>query len=112
MDKRKVLGKGLSALIPEDLTGREILTKEPAGIIYINVNDIRPSRYQPREDFNNERLQELIASIKEKGFLQPVLVHKTEEGYELIAGERRFRAAKSLGITEIPAIIKSVSEED
>ena len=112
MEKRKVLGKGISALIPEDLVGKESLLKEPAGIMHIKTDEISPSRYQPREIFDDARLNELISSIKEKGFLQPVLVRKTEQGFELIAGERRFRAAKSLGLTEIPAIIRSVSEED
>jgi ParB family chromosome partitioning protein len=112
MDKRKGLGRGLSALIPEDLTGKEAMLKESTGIVYINTDQIKPSRYQPRADFNNERLTELISSIRQKGFLQPLLVRKTESGYELIAGERRLRAAKHLEINEVPAIIKSVPEED
>ncbi|MBM3251330.1 MAG: ParB/RepB/Spo0J family partition protein, partial [Candidatus Omnitrophica bacterium] len=112
MDKKKALGKGLSALIPEDVIKREVERQDASAMINLNVNEIQPSRFQPREDFNDEKLKELIASIQEKGFLQPILVHKTAEGYELIAGERRLRAAKSLGMSEIPAIVKSVSDED
>ncbi|MFH1655170.1 MAG: ParB/RepB/Spo0J family partition protein [Candidatus Omnitrophota bacterium] len=112
MDKKKALGKGLAALIPEDVIQREVDRKDASAIIYLNVNEIQPSRFQPREDFNDQRLQELISSIKEKGFLQPILVHKAADGYELIAGERRLRAAKSLGMNEVPAIIKIVSDED
>ena len=112
MDKKRALGKGLAALIPEDAIKREVERKDSAAIAYLKVSEIQPSRFQPREDFNEERLQELISSIKEKGFLQPILVHKTADGYELIAGERRLRAAKSLNMLEIPAIVKAVSDED
>ena len=112
MDKKKVLGKGLSALIPETEINRDIISSEPTGIVYLPAKEIRPSRYQPRIEFNDERLQDLIASVKEQGFLQPILVRRIPDGYELIAGERRLRAAQALGMTEIPAMIKSVSEED
>ncbi|MBM3249074.1 MAG: ParB/RepB/Spo0J family partition protein [Candidatus Omnitrophica bacterium] len=112
MDKKKVLGKGLSALIPEGDINRGFIDKEPTGIVYLNTSELKPSRYQPREEFNDGRLQELVSSVKEKGFLQPILVRRVADGYELIAGERRLRAARALGMSEVPAIIKSVSEED
>lgn len=107
MEKR-ALGRGLSALIPE---------KEPAfdsaeSVLQIPLSHIRTNKYQPRTDFNQERLNELINSIKEKGVVQPVLVRKVGEGYELIAGERRLRAVKSLGIDKIPAIVKNVADID
>ena len=107
MEKKRVLGKGLTALIPDDLP-----QEEKDNIRYIDTGQIRPSRYQPREEFIQERLDELIGSIKENGFLQPVLVRKIDAGYELIAGERRLRAAKALNIQQIPAIVKTVSEDD
>lgn len=112
MEKRKALGRGLQALIPKvthDDSG--VITKDNKEyIVYINTSEIAPSQYQPRTDFGQEKLDELIASIKEKGVVQPVLVRNTTTGYELIAGERRLRAAKSLKIESIPAIVKDVDD--
>jgi len=105
MEKRKALGRGLQALIPEV----ETKAREEA-VIYLNCAEILPGRHQPREDFNQEKLNELIASIKEKGVVQPLLVRRTEAGFELIAGERRLRAIKALGIEKIPAILKNVDD--
>lgn len=105
--ERRGLGRGLGALIPD---------KEHAGykerIVYLSVEHVRPNPYQPRENFNAESLEDLVASIKEKGIIQPILVRSSGAGYELIAGERRLRAAKSLNINEIPAIIKEVQDEE
>lgn len=118
MDKKRALGKGLSALIPEDFKGgvpRDILSvldKDEGRIVSLKLFQIKPSRFQPRVDFNDSRLNELIASIKEKGILQPILVRSLDNGYELIAGERRLRAAKALKYEEIPAIVKSVKDEE
>ena len=112
MEKRKALGRGLQALIPKvthDDSG--VITKDSKEyIVYINTSEIAPSQYQPRTDFSQEKLDELVASIKEKGVVQPVLVRNTTTGYELIAGERRLRAAKSLNIESIPAIVKDVDD--
>ncbi len=109
MEKR-ALGKGLSALIPE----REAQEAKPEKnkILYLKIGDIKPNRFQPREDFEKEAFEELAASIKEKGLVQPVLVRKIDGGYELIAGERRLRAAKYLNIEEIPAIVRESSDLD
>lgn len=105
MEKRKALGRGLHALIPAPgAQGKE------EAIIYLKIDEILPNKYQPREDFNQEKLDELIASIKEKGVVQPVLVRQTEAGFELIAGERRLRAMKALGVEKAPAIIKDVDD--
>jgi len=112
MEKRKALGRGLQALIPEvthDDSG--VFTKDTKEyILDINTSEITPNQYQPRTDFSQEKLDELIASIKEKGVVQPVLVRRTTTGYELIAGERRLRAAKALQIEKIPAIVKDVDD--
>ena len=106
MEKR-VLGRGISALIPE----KEIKEAKES-IVYLSIDQIKPNPYQPRENFGQEELEDLIASIKEKGIIQPVLVRSSLSGYELIAGELRMREAKSLHIKEIPAIIKQVKDEE
>jgi ParB family chromosome partitioning protein len=105
--ERKVLGKGLSALIaPEPQPQTE-------GVILLDPGKIRPNRYQPRQVFKEDRLQELIASIREKGLVQPVVVRKNQDSeFELIAGERRLRAVKALGQKTIPAVIKTVNDQE
>ena len=113
--EKRVLGRGLAALIPERQATDSILALEPniqQGVRNIPIDKLKANKYQPREDFNQESLDELTASIKEKGFIQPVLVRLKDNEYELIAGERRLRAAKKLGYKEIPAIIKEASDLD
>ncbi len=110
MEKR-ALGKGLGALIPP----REVIfvdTEKGEKIISLALDHVKTNKYQPRVDFKEEKLNELIKSIKEKGIIQPVLVRKVHDGYELIAGERRLRAAKRLQLEKIPAIVKEVSDLD
>jgi len=103
LSKRRGLGKGLEALIPvmtEDITGKDMLRE-------INIEKIRTAPRQARKLFDQEKLDELAASIKEHGVIQPVVVRPLPDGsYELIAGERRWRACKSLGCQSIPAVIK------
>jgi len=114
MEKR-VLGRGLAALIPERQTVDSMRTLESniqQGVRNIPIEKLKASKYQPREEFNQESLADLTASIKEKGFIQPILVRLKDNEYELIAGERRLRAAKKLGYKEIPAIIKEASDLD
>jgi len=114
MEKR-VLGRGLGALIPEKQAADSIQVLESSiqqGVRNIPIEKLKANKYQPREDFNQEALNDLAASIKEKGFIQPVLVRFKNNEYELIAGERRLRAAKKLGYKEIPAIIKEASDLD
>ncbi len=106
--EKKALGKGLSALIPEV----EQTAIEEERIAHIPVDDIIPNKFQPRENFDEDALAELAASIKEKGVVQPVLVRRRNGGYELIAGERRLRAVKSLGVKEIPAIIRETTDAE
>lgn len=81
-------------------------------VLQIPTSQIKTNKYQPRIDFNQEKLNELMSSIQEKGVVQPVLVRKIDQGYELIAGERRFRAVKALNIDKIPAIVKNVADID
>ncbi len=104
--ERKALGKGISALIPEKESGRE------DKIIYVQIGQIKANPFQPREDFNVQSIEELAQSIKEKGIIQPLLVRRKGDYYELIAGERRLRAATLLNIKEIPIIIKDVEDRD
>jgi ParB family chromosome partitioning protein len=104
--ERKALGKGISALIP---TIEEDRSKK---IAFLRIAQIKPNPFQPRENFDSESMEELIRSIKEKGIIQPVLVRPKGDGYELIAGERRLRAANLLNLNEIPAIIKNVEDQD
>ncbi len=96
---RKALGKGLGALIP---------TEE--GVKTCPVEDLRPGRYQPRRAFGEEGLEELARSVKEKGIIQPIVVRKAGDGYEIIAGERRWRAALKAGLKEVP--IQLVDADD
>ncbi len=105
MAQRQALGRGLEALIPG--AG----TEEP-GIRQIPLDAIRSSPNQPRKLFDDSKLKELAASIRSHGVLAPVLLRQTEDGYELVAGERRFRAAQMAGIQSIPAIIKEVSNSE
>jgi len=98
MEKR--LGRGLGALIPEDSS------KSKEKVENVSLTDIKPNHLQPRKNFNQETLTDLVNSIKEKGVIQPILLRQAEDFYEIIAGERRWRAAKDLGLGEIPAIIK------
>ena len=107
MEKR-ALGKGLKALIPDDVP----LKSESRGAIQLKVSEIIPGRFQPRELFDPDKLKELMLSIKEKGVIQPVIVRPKGDGYELIAGERRLRAVKELGIGQVPAIIKDVKDDE
>ncbi len=109
---KRVLGKGLESLIPGVSLGNEQRVKE------LRLNEIRPNRYQPREEFDSVRMEGLISSVREKGVVQPILVRwqpsegEDASGYELIAGERRLRAAREAGLERIPAIIKEVADGD
>lgn len=104
--EKKALGRGLKALIPEVESGGT------DRILYIKVDEIRPNKYQPRGEFDAKGIEELAASIKEKGLIQPVIVRRSDRGYELIAGERRLRAVLSLGIEKIPAIIRETESAE
>ena len=103
---RKALGKGINALIPEKVEGVE------EKIVFLPLELIKPNPFQPREEFDAQSLEELTQSIKEKGVIQPILVRRKGEDFELIAGERRLRAVASLGFTGIPAIVKDVDDQD
>ena len=103
--KKKVLGRGLSALLPG------AAEREP-DFLRIPVSEIRGSGQQPRRSFSPEELRDLVESVREKGVLQPVIVRPTAAGYELVAGERRLRAAQAAGVGTIPAIVKKYSDRE
>jgi len=105
--KRTGLGRGISALIP----GIESLDEHSSDFFMCRIEDITPNRYQPRSSFSEEELDRLKESIKEQGILQPLLVRKNDDSYELIAGERRLRAAKKAHFTHVPALIKALTNE-
>lgn len=104
--ERKALGKGIGALIPEKQGERE------EKIIYVQTEQIKPNPFQPREYFNTQGIEELAQSIREKGVIQPLLVRRKGGNYELIAGERRLRAANLLNLKELPIIVKEVEDRD
>ena len=102
MAKMTGLGKGLDALfgpVEEEVQENDVLKN-------LNINEVEPNRLQPRKNFNQEALEELAESIKKYGVIQPIVVTKQEDYYEIIAGERRWRASKLAGLTEIPVIIR------
>ncbi len=100
--KRMALGKGLGALLPE------FGQAEPKALLYCGIEEIIPNRSQPRKHFDESKIQELAWSIKEKGILEPLIVRRTDQGYELIVGERRWRAAQKAGLKEVPVLVKEV----
>ena len=118
--KKKGLGKGLDSLIPEK--SNKPLAKEPAeekresesgsGIQMMKINMVEPNRDQPRKKFDEDAILELADSIKQFGVLQPLLVRKNKDYYEIIAGERRWRAAKQAGVKEVPVIVKEYTEQE
>ena len=105
MPKRKALGKGLSLLIP----GTEEISREERGFFECAVEAIEPNPYQPRQSFQSPAFDELVESVREKGIITPLLVTKTESGYRLIAGERRWRAAQRAGLETVPVVVKEVT---
>ncbi|MFH1441192.1 MAG: ParB/RepB/Spo0J family partition protein [Candidatus Omnitrophota bacterium] len=117
--ERKALGKGINALFAErelektdELSRVDKEVNQGERIVYLKLNQVKPNPFQPREYFDPESLKELKQSIKEKGIIQPILVRRKGDAYELIAGERRFRAASLLELGEIPAIVKEIQDED
>ncbi len=106
--KKMALGKGIGALIPEFDEGE---LKQP-DFFRCEIDRIHPNRYQPRKHFKREELDELARSIETQGILQPLLVRPDTVDYELIAGERRLRAAKLAGMTEVPVVVKHISDAE
>jgi ParB family chromosome partitioning protein len=110
--EKKALGKGLQALLPEKKTLVWKVEQDGQAVSMISLDQILPNRYQPRTTFAEAELEELAQSVNEHGVLQPIVVRRKGDGmYELIAGERRFRAAKISGMTAIPALVRNSNDE-
>ncbi len=117
MNKKHGLGRGLEALLGDDdlsfsLDSINTGDNSDNGVKMVSVDALYPSKYQPRKEFNQEALDALVLSVKEKGVLQPLLVRKNDDKYEIIAGERRWRASKLAGIQEVPVIEKELSNKE
>ncbi len=108
MDKKTGLGKGLDALFANNIEDEEIRDNEV--IEKLKITEVEPNRNQPRKNFDEEALEELSESIKRYGVIQPIIVVKKEDYYEIVAGERRWRASKKAGLKEIPAIVREGNE--
>ena len=119
-NKRKALGKGLEQLFsneslysnPLDTLDEISHTASDDDIVMVNLSELRSNPYQPRRVFDEDKLKELAESIKEFGVLEPIIVTKSIKGYEIVAGERRVKAARYAGLETIPAIIKDFSDEE
>ena len=109
VEKRPALGRGLSALIPD--------TPAPASppaadrSLEIDTDLLRPNKFQPRTHVDDERIEELSRSIRSNGIIQPILVRKVEHGYEIVAGERRWRAAQRAGLLKVPVVVRDIPED-
>ena len=104
------LGKGLDSLIPASSSNENKETKQNETVV--KITKVEPNRDQPRKNFDEDSLQELADSIKQFGLLQPILVQDRKDYYEIIAGERRWRAAKIAGLKEIPVIIRNYTDQE
>ena len=116
--KKNALGKGLANLFSEEaieeekeVVVKEVIVKEPSDTM-LKITEVEPNRNQPRKNFDEDLLQELADSIKQYGIIQPLIVQKRDDYYEIIAGERRWRAAKIAGLKEVPVIIKDYTDRE
>jgi ParB family chromosome partitioning protein len=108
MAQKHSLGKGLGAILSAAV---DDLNTRPSFIL-CGIEELYPNRFQPRKDFNDEAQQQLVASLKQSGIIQPIVVRKTEKGYEIIAGERRWRAAQAAGFPDVPVIIREAGDRE
>lgn len=106
MAQKNALGKGLGAIFPDLLN--DLDKKTP--IFSCGVEELQPNRYQPRKNFNDDSQKQLVASIKSSGIIQPIIVRKFDKGYEIIAGERRWRAAQAAGLKDVPIVIREATD--
>jgi ParB family transcriptional regulator, chromosome partitioning protein len=107
MAQKNALGKGLGAIFP-DLLDEKYSKKQAASSC--GIEELRPNRYQPRKNFNDQDQKQLVASINQSGIIQPIIVRKADKGYEIIAGERRWRAAQAAGLKDVPIVIREATD--
>lgn len=112
MTKKKGLGRGIGNFLNSSEKIREVIEEERSKLMEINIEDIVANEGQPRKNFDQEELKDLASSIKKYGIIQPLLLKKKEDKYEIIAGERRFRAAGLAGLERVPAIVKDISDDE
>jgi ParB family chromosome partitioning protein len=120
--RKKALGKGLDALFGEINTSVPAVSADASvsagtllsenSIVYVDIDDVKPNAMQPRKQFDEEALASLAESIETYGVIQPIMLRKNDRGYELVAGERRWRAARKAGLREVPAIVRDLNEEE
>jgi ParB family chromosome partitioning protein len=110
--KRKVLGRGLGALIPSEKSNLTSLSKPEAGVFECPIEKLVPNEDQPRQSFDESKLRELTKSVLEKGIIQPLVVRKQEDKYQIVAGERRWRASKLAGLKLVPVIVKDLGDAE
>ena len=107
-EKRPALGRGLSALIPDSPTPMPAAADRS---LEIDTDLLRPNKYQPRTHIDDERIEDLSRSIRANGIIQPIVVRKVEDGYEIVAGERRWRASQRAGLLKVPVVVRDIPEE-
>jgi ParB family chromosome partitioning protein len=108
MPQKGSLGKGLGAILPDLL---DDISTRPSFIL-CGIEELSPNRFQSRKDFNDNEQKSLVASVRKNGIIQPIIVRKSRQGYEIIAGERRWRAAQVAGIRDVPVVIRDVEDSD
>lgn len=111
MAKKNSLGRGIGNFLNSSEKIREVIEEDNTKLLEVDISDIVPNEDQPRKNFDEDELYDLSKSIKKYGIIQPLLLKKKGEKYEIIAGERRFRAAANVGVVKVPAIVKNVSDE-
>lgn len=117
--KKGGLGRGLDALFENvsieepEKKSRSKAKEEPSegGVLYVDINDIKPNANQPRKNFDEGKLEELADSIKQHGIIQPIVLRKAAKGYEIVAGERRYRASRKAGLKKVPCVVRDLTDE-
>ena len=109
VEKRPALGRGLSALIPDSPAPAAPPAADRS--LEIDTDLLRPNKFQPRTHIDDDRIEELSRSIRSNGIIQPIVVRKVEQGYEIIAGERRWRAAQRAGLLKVPVVVRDIPED-
>ena len=109
--KKRGLGRGLDALFDSVPVEETTEDKVEEGVTYVDIDEIRPNENQPRRVFDEDKLNELAASIKEHGIIQPIVLRKEGDGYVIVAGERRYRAARKAGLKKVPSVIRELTED-